>query len=308
MTTEPRLPARIEFRAIDGVLLLDKSSGYSSNASLQKARRLLRARKAGHTGSLDPLASGLLPVCLGDATKFSGFLLNTDKRYTVRIRLGSETDTADSEGTVTGVWPIPPLTESILESVLQGFRGEGEQIPPMYSALKHQGQRLYDLARKGVEVRREPRPITIHELRLESFDEGTLDLDVHCSKGTYIRVLAEDIGRALGCGGHVEILRRTAVGRLDVRDAVTLDDLEQMSETDRTARLLAGDVMLTDLPAIELETALASRIRNGVRVALSTPDLSGWVRIYGPGNEFMGLGEVMPDGTLAPRRLVSQST
>lgn len=308
MTTEPRRSSpRVEFRVIDGVLLLDKSTGFSSNASLQKARRLLRARKAGHTGSLDPLASGLLPVCLGDATKFSGHLLNTDKRYSVRIRLGSETDTADSEGAVTGIWPVPHLTIPQLETTLQAFRGEGVQVPPMYSALKHQGQRLYDLARKGVEVPREARPITIHELRLEALHDGVIDLDVHCSKGTYIRVLAEDIGRALGCGGHVEILRRTAVGHLTVCDALTLDELEQMSEADRCTRLLSADAMLTELPALRLESEAATRIRHGVRVTVSVPGIPGSVRLYGPQNDFMGLGELSENGMLIPRRLVSQS-
>lgn len=295
--------SRPERRAIDGVLLLDKASGFSSNSSLQKVKRLFRARKAGHTGSLDPLASGLLPVCLGEATKLSSFLLNSDKRYEVRIRLGAETDTADVEGTVTLTRPVPDLTEAIIEQVLQDFRGEGEQIPPMYSALKHQGQRLYDLARKGLEVDRPARPITIHSLTLLRFDATSMDLDVHCSKGTYIRTLAEDIGRSLGCGGHVEVLRRTAVGSLKVMDAFTIDQLEVMTQSERDKVLMPMDELVSYLPSVEVNEAMSLMFCQGNPLFVPQAPSQGWVRLYGRSAGFLGLGEVLDDGRIGPRRM-----
>lgn len=295
--------SRPERRAINGVLLLDKASGFSSNSSLQKVKRLFRARKAGHTGSLDPLASGLLPVCLGEATKLSSFLLNSDKRYEVRIRLGAETDTADVEGTVTLTRPVPDLTEAIIEQVLQDFRGEGEQIPPMYSALKHQGQRLYDLARKGLEVDRPARPITIHSLTLLRFDATSMELDVHCSKGTYIRTLAEDIGRRLGCGGHVEVLRRTAVGSLKVMDAFTIDQLEVMTQNERDKVLMPMDELVSYLPSVEVNEAMSLMFCQGNPLFVPQAPSQGWVRLYGRSAGFLGLGEVLDDGRIGPRRM-----
>jgi len=295
---------RPERRAINGVLLLDKASGFSSNSSLQKAKRLFRARKAGHTGSLDPLASGLLPVCLGEATKLSSFLLDTDKRYEVRIRLGAETDTADAEGAVTVTHPVPEMSDVLVEKVLHEFRGEGEQIPPMYSALKHQGQRLYDLARKGLEVERPPRPITIHALKLLRFDATTMELDVHCSKGTYIRTLAEDIGRALGCGGHVEVLRRTDVGSLDVANALTMDQLEAMSPEERDKVLLPLDELVSHLPALEFNEAMSLLLCQGNPLFVPQAPTQGWVRLYGCSAGFLGLGKVLEDGRIGPRRML----
>ena len=295
--------SRPERRAINGVLLLDKASGFSSNSSLQKVKRLFRARKAGHTGSLDPLASGLLPICLGEATKLSSFLLNSDKRYEVRIRLGAETDTADVEGTVTLTRPVPDLTEAIIEQVLQDFRGEGEQIPPMYSALKHQGQRLYDLARKGLEVDRPARPITIHSLTLLRFDATSMELDVHCSKGTYIRTLAEDIGRRLGCGGHVEVLRRTAVGSLKVMDAFTIDQLEVMTQNERDKVLMPMDELVSYLPSVEVNVAMSLMFCQGNPLFVPQAPSQGWVRLYGRSAGFLGLGEVLEDGRIGPRRM-----
>ena len=295
--------SRPERRAINGVLLLDKASGFSSNSSLQKVKRLFRARKAGHTGSLDPLASGLLPVCLGEATKLSSFLLNTDKRYEVRIRLGAETDTADVEGTVTQTRPVPALTEALIEQVLHGFRGEGEQIPPMYSALKHQGQRLYDLARKGLEVDRPARPITIHSLTLLRFDATSMELDVHCSKGTYIRTLAEDIGRSLGCCGHVEVLRRTAVGSLKVMDALTIDQLEVMPQDERDKVLMPMDELVSYLPSVEVNEAMSLMLCQGNPLFVPQAPSQGWVRLYGRSAGFLGLGEVLEDGRIGPRRM-----
>jgi len=295
--------SRPERRAINGVLLLDKASGFSSNSSLQKVKRLFKARKAGHTGSLDPLASGLLPVCLGEATKLSSFLLNTDKRYEVRIRLGAETDTADVEGTVTQTRPVPALTEALIEQVLHGFRGEGEQIPPMYSALKHQGQRLYDLARKGLEVDRPARPITIHSLTLLRFDATSMELDVHCSKGTYIRTLAEDIGRSLGCCGHVEVLRRTAVGSLKVMDALTIDQLEVMPQDERDKVLMPMDELVSYLPSVEVNEAMSLMLCQGNPLFVPQAPSQGWVRLYGRSAGFLGLGEVLEDGRIGPRRM-----
>ena len=294
---------RPERRAINGVLLLDKASGFSSNSSLQKVKRLFRARKAGHTGSLDPLASGLLPVCFGEATKLSSYLLDTDKRYEVRIHLGAETDTADAEGAVTLTRPVPQMNEAVIEKVLLEFRGEGEQVPPMYSALKHQGQRLYDLARKGLEVDRPARAITIHELTLTGFDQAGIELDVHCSKGTYIRTLAEDIGRALGCGGHVEVLRRTGVGSFDVMNALTMDDLEVMSQEERDKVLLPMDELASHLPALEFNEAMGLMLCQGNPLFVPQAPTSGWVRLYGRSAGFLGLGEVLDDGRIAPRRM-----
>ncbi len=296
--------SRPEFRAINGVFLLDKSSGYSSNASLQKARRLFRARKAGHTGSLDPLASGLLPICLGEATKLSSYWLNADKRYQVRIRLGAETDSADSEGTVTVTRPVPALTASGLAAVLDGFRGAGVQVPPMYSALKHQGQRLYNLARQGIEVERQARPIAIYSLRLLGFDATSLVLDVHCSKGTYIRTLAEDIGRVLGCGGHVEMLRRTALGALDVGAACTMDRLAALTEEGRDALLLPIDTLVAHLPAVELNEEMSIQASHGNPLFVPQAPVQGCVRLYGRLAGFLGLGEVLEDGRIGPRRML----
>ncbi len=295
-----------ERRAINGVLLLDKASGYSSNSSLQKVKRLFRARKAGHTGSLDPVASGLLPVCLGEATKLSSYLLNTDKRYEVRVRLGAETDTADIEGVVTLTRPVPNLTEALIEKILDAFRGEGEQIPPMYSALKHQGQRLYDLARKGVEVDRPPRPITIYALNLLGFDATSIQLDVHCSKGTYIRTLAEDIGRALDCGGHVEVLRRTGVGSLNIAEAFTIDQLETMTPEERDRALLPMDELVNHLPVVEFDEAMTVLICQGNPLFVPQAPTWGWVRLYGRNAGFLGLGEVLEDGRIGPRRMFNR--
>jgi tRNA pseudouridine55 synthase len=296
--------SRPELRPLNGVLLLDKPTGMSSNHALQKAKRLLRAKKAGHTGSLDPIASGLLPLCIGEATKLSGFLLNTDKRYRVRVRLGVTTETADSEGAVLETRPVPPLTEALIEAALEEFRGEILQVPPMYSALKHQGQRLYDLARKGIEVEREARSVTIYELRLEAFDAEGLELEVHCSKGTYIRSLADDLGRALGCGGSVESLRRTAVGALEVREAHTLEHLESLADEDRPALLLPMDHIVTDLPSVQINEEMGFFLRRGQAVLVPKAPTQGWVRLYGWRSGFIGIGEVLDDGRIAPRRLV----
>lgn len=291
-------------RELNGVLLLDKPPGISSNGALQRAKWLLRAKKAGHTGSLDPIASGLLPLCVGEATKLSGFLLNTDKRYRVTVRLGVVTETGDTEGAVLETNPVPALTESLVEDALAQFRGDILQVPPMYSALKHQGKRLYDLARQGVEVEREPRQISIYELRVIAMDADSLELDVHCSKGTYIRTLAEDLGQHLGCGAHVETLRRTKVGDLDVNDAHTLERLEALPDEERPSLLLPMDSIVADFPAVHLNDQLSFYVRKGEAVLVPKAPTEGWVRLYRGESTFMGMGEVLDDGRIAPRRLV----
>lgn len=298
---------RREWRDLTGVLLLDKSTGYSSNTALQKARHCFKARKAGHTGSLDPLASGLLPVCFGEATKFSGFLLDSDKRYEVRIRLGIETDTGDSEGREIRRAPVPQLTEMKLHSILAEFKGLILQTPPMYSALKHQGRRLYDLARQGIEVERPARPVTIYEIELLAFDESTLSLDVLCSKGTYIRSLAESIGSHLGCGGHVEMLRRTGAGGFSIQESVTQVDLEAQSESARDQCLKPLSVLVSGLPRLVLEVPEALRLQHGNEIQNPGCSLEGLVGLFDADQRFYGVGMVAQEGRLLPKRMVSIS-
>ena len=294
-------------RDIDGMLLLDKSPGMSSNGAVQRVKRLFQANKIGHTGSLDPIATGLLPLCLGEATKLSGFLLNTDKRYYVRVRLGRTTTTADIEGDTVDEKPVPVFDESILDAILQRFRGETDQVPPMYSALKQGGQRLYDLARKGVEVPREPRKVSIYELCLLEFGANYLDLEVHCSKGTYIRSLAVDIGESLGCGGHVEQLRRLAVGKFDLGQAVPLSRLEALSDEERMSLLLPLSAIADELPLFNLPDELAFFLRRGQAVFVPKLAVGGLLRLFTSEGAFLGIGEVTDDGMIAPRRLVRES-
>lgn len=293
-------------RDIHGLLLLNKSAGISSNGALQRVKRLFEAKKAGHTGSLDPIAEGVLPICFGEATKLSGFLLDSDKRYFTRVRLGQSTTTCDVEGEVIETKPVPNLDGPMLEVVLRGFRGQIEQLPPMYSALKHQGRKLYELARQGVEVERKPRTVTIHELRLLDFGENFIDLDVHCSKGTYIRTLADDLGRKLGCGGHVEQLKRTGVGRFSIEQAVKFEDLELMPEDDRFNFLRSFDAIAEELPVFTLSLALASAIRLGRTIAAPNTPSSGLLRLFTDEGAFIGVGEVNAEGLIAPRRLTQQ--
>lgn len=295
-------------RPINGMLLLDKSPGMTSNGAVQRIKRLLQARKVGHTGSLDPIATGLLPLCLGEATKLTSFLLNTDKRYRVLIRLGKTTSTADIEGEVLAEKPVPTLTEALIESVLDRFRGDISQVPPMHSALKHRGRRLYELARQGIEVERPARQVSIYELRLVEFGPDCLDLDVHCSKGTYIRSLAEDIGAALGCGGHVEQLRRTAVGDFSIDQAVSFEQLETLPDEERLARLLPLDWIIAKLPTLSLAGELAFFLRRGQPVFVPNAPTAGLIRLYTKEGAFLGIGEVMDDGKITPRRLVREAT
>ena len=291
-------------RDLNGILLLDKPVGITSNAALQQIKRLFQANKAGHTGSLDPLASGLLPVCMGEATKVSSFLLNTDKRYVVEIQLGVVTDTGDAEGRILATHSIPPLQETAIERLLAGFVGEVSQIPPMYSALKHRGQRLYDLARKGIEVEREARKVRIYAIDLLGWSESHLELEVHCSKGTYIRTLAEDVGKAVGCGGSVRHLRRTRVGDFDIGSAWTPARLSEMeSDAERLACLLPVDVALGGCPAVTLSEDLVFFIKQGQSVFIPKAPNKGVVRIYSHAGVFLGLAEMLDNGMLAPRRL-----
>ena len=298
---------RVRGRDVNGILLLDKPSGITSNDALQQVKRLYFAKKAGHTGSLDPLASGVLPICMGEATKVSAFLLDADKRYKVRCQLGVQTETADAEGEIIRTRPVEAYSEAQVESVLEQFRGPIEQIPPMYSALKHEGQRLYKLARQGIEVEREARPVDIHELTLEARGDDWLDIAVHCSKGTYIRTLVEDIGEQLGCGAHVSALRRTSVGPYGDEHLVTLEQLQALKEEDKRATddlLLPIETALTQWPDVRLSPDTAFYLRQGQAVLVPRAPTSGWVRLYEGEHTFLGMGEILDDGRVAPRRMM----
>ena len=297
-------------RPVTGILLLDKPLGLSSNDALQRVKRYYRAAKAGHTGSLDPLATGLLPCCLGDSTKFSAFLLDADKRYRVRVKLGETTATGDAEGEVLERAPVDGVTEARLRDVLTGFLGSIEQLPPMYSAVKHQGQRLYQLARQGLEVERQPRQIEIHTLELLSMDLPEIELDVHCSKGTYVRTLAEDIGRELGCGAYVSALRRTGVGPYvePAETFVTGEQIAALAEAEDfkalDALLLPLDTALGHCPALKLSADTAFYLGQGQAVLVPQAPTEGLVRLYDPSSHFLGVGEIRDDGKVQPKRLI----
>jgi tRNA pseudouridine55 synthase len=292
---------------VDGVVFLDKPCGLSSNAALQRARRAFAADRAGHTGTLDPLASGMLPVVLGDAAKFGQALLDADKEYLAGVALGRTTTTGDAEGETVAVRPVPLLDDASLEACLARFRGRIEQIPPMYSALKRDGRPLYAYARRGETVERAARPVTIRELELREHRGETLVLRVRCSKGTYVRTLGEDIGRALGCGAHLSSLRRTAVGPFGIAVCVELDALERSSEGEKAALIHPADTLLAGMPRIELDAGQSARLQQGQAVALEPlPVLNpGTVRAYGPEGRFLGVAECR-GGLLHARRLVRQ--
>ena len=299
---------RIEWRDVDGILLLDKQTGLSSNAALQGVRRLYRARKAGHTGSLDPLASGLLPVCFGQATKASGMLLDAEKTYLVTAELGVRTATGDAEGGVVETRPVPAVGEHALDAVLSDFLGQIEQVPPMYSALRHEGRRLYELARQGVEVPREPRTIHIHELRRTGWDGRLLSFEVRCSKGTYVRTLVEDIATALGTVGHVTALRRTRLGPFRDERMWTLQELEALAtrggESALDEVLHPPDRALRDWPAVTLGVAEQAYVLQGQAVFVAAP-AGARVRLYGPGGVFLGVGQATPEGRrVSPVRIM----
>lgn len=289
------------WKRVDGVLLLDKPTGLSSNDALQKVRRLFSAAKGGHTGTLDPMATGLLPLCFGEATKFSADLLGADKTYEAVLKLGVTTDTCDAEGVITSTATVH-VAESDISKVLPQFTGPIQQVPPMHSALKLNGRPLYELARKGIEVERKARAVHIYQIDMLDFAGDLLTLRVACSKGTYIRVLAADIGAALGCGAHLVALRRTVVGELDLANAVTLAELEAMSEEERGGRLQSVDALLHTLPVLNVEGAEAERFSHGNPVALPA-GLDGKIRVYADGR-LIGIGEPGREGLLWPKRLV----
>jgi tRNA pseudouridine55 synthase len=299
--------ARVPRRHLDGVLLLDKALGTSSNHALQAARRLYRAEKAGHTGTLDPLATGLLPLCFGEATKFSGELLEADKRYLATVQLGITTDTADAEGRVLETRPVE-ASQAEIEAALASFLGEIDQVPPMYSALKRDGKPLYEYARAGIELERAARRVRIHELKLTASDEleagNRFAFEVRCSKGTYVRTLAADIGERLGCGAHLAALRRTGIGPLDVAQAHTLATLEGLTEETRDGLLLSPDSLLAGLGEVRLDSADADRLRHGQAVRWNGEE-GARLRVYDPEFRFIGVCRQLADGWMQPLRLVA---
>jgi len=299
-------------RAVSGVLLLDKSAGITSNKALQEIKHLFGAAKAGHTGSLDPLATGMLPICLGEATKISAFLLDADKRYRVTCRLGITTTTADADGEVVQTRDCSHITMKHIEKLVPEFSGSISQVPPMYSAVKHQGQRLYTLAREGIEVERKPRTVQIHQLLLHILSEGLLDLEVACSKGTYIRTLVEDMGEALGCGAHVVQLRRLSVGPFD-GGMVSIDELRAAADSSEAGGFAALDEYLLPIdsaiahwPDVHLDPDAAFYIKQGQAILVPHAPTEGWVRIYDK-SQFLGVGEIQDDGRVAPRRMIQAS-
>lgn len=293
-------------RRLDGVLLLDKSAGVGSNALLQTVKRLYGAAKAGHAGTLDPLASGLLLVLFGEATKFSQFALDADKEYLARARLGATTSTGDADGEVLERRPCTSNLADI-EAALAGLRGELQQVPPMYSALKHAGRPLYELAREGLDVPRAPRRIRVHELQLLGFAGDELELRIRCSKGTYVRTLAEDIGRALGCGAHLAALRRTRSGGFGVEQAATLEQLQRDAASARDARLLPTERLLAGLPRVDLPAAQAERFARGQALRMEQAP-AGQCSVYGQQGRLLGLGEGGATGELRPRRLINHAS
>ncbi len=298
-------------REVNGILVIDKPQGVTSNGILQQIKRLYGAAKAGHTGALDPLATGVLPLCFGEATKFSQMMLDSDKAYITTARLGVRTETGDAEGAVVEEKPVPALTEAEVEAVLEDFRGDIQQVPSMYSALKHQGKPLYEYAREGIEIERPARPVTIYELKLLAIRENELDLAVTCTKGTYIRSLVEDIGEQLGCGAHVSALRRTLAAGYTLANAHDVKELEAMRERGDSldGLLLPPESALTMFPEHRLAGPALVSILNGQPVRIPGQPFEGFVRIYGD-RSFVGLVEALPDGdstALVPRRLVKNN-
>jgi tRNA pseudouridine55 synthase len=295
--------AKFKGRDINGILLLDKAIGISSNFALQQVKRLFKANKAGHTGSLDNLATGLLPICLGEATKFSSFLLNADKRYSAEITLGIKTSTADAEGEIIATRSTENISYQDIQNALAKFIGEIQQIPPMYSALKHQGQPLYKLARQGITIERKIRDITIYELNLLEFENNILKIDVRCSKGTYIRTLAEDIGEILGCGGHISALRRTAVG--NHTNMLDFKTLETYSLENLDKLLLPMEIAVSNLPLIELSTEIAHYFCLGQIVETEHSNVpTSLVQIFN-NNKFLGIAEILDNNKIKPKRLLN---
>ncbi|HCD27446.1 MAG TPA: tRNA pseudouridine(55) synthase TruB [Gammaproteobacteria bacterium] len=301
-------------RAINGVLVVDKPGGISSNDAVQQVKKIYAAQKVGHTGSLDPLATGVLPLCLGEATKFSRFLLESDKAYTAQIRLGVRTDTGDADGEVVDERDAASITLSQIETELARFRGAIDQVPSMYSAIKHNGQPLYKLARQGIEVAREPRRVQIYKNEVLSLHEQLLELEIECSKGTYVRTIAEDLGEVLGCGAHVTALRRTGAGPYRLDEAVTIAELASLrsAEDEHTAldaKLMPVESTVAQWPEVRLGESSAFYLSQGQAVQVAHAPSRGWVRLLadeaGDVQRFLGVGEVNSDGLIAPRRLVN---
>ena len=298
---------RCKVRNISGIVVLDKANGLSSNAALQEVKRLYEANKAGHAGSLDPLATGVLPVCLGEATKVSQFLLDSDKCYRARIKLGIRTDTGDSEGSIIERNAGISVSRKAIERALTKFKGEIEQVPPMHSAIKMNGVPLYKLARKGIAVEREPRLVTLYQVCLVEFVNSELELEISCSKGTYIRTIADDLGQELGCGAHVIELRRTQAGVFTEKDSISAEELALEKENrglDKIDQfLIPMDRAIQDLPEVNLPSITASHVKNGQAVLVRHLPKNGLVRMY-EDEQFIGIGSIDDDGKVAPRRLI----
>ena len=313
MMTQPKTKS-----IVSGVLLIDKPQGMTSQQVVSKVKYLLKSdvhdsRKAGHTGTLDPMATGLLPICLGEATKFSHYQLDAIKSYQAIIKLGEQTDTGDAEGQIIATIPVPNVTQAMLQSVTEQFLGETMQVPPMYSALKKDGKKLYELAREGIEVERAARPLTIYELSLTPLSAQQLQLTVTCSKGTYVRVLAEDIAKALGTLGHLTALRRTQTGDFEIADAITLADFAALDIAARLDKLLAVDACVHSLPSLVLDDSQSKRIRQGQRLNVKTTMLTQQLiltanqtfRLFDDHQQFLGTGLLEPNGRLQPLKLVN---
>ncbi len=296
-------------RAIDGIVVIDKPGGMSSNDAVQKAKRLFAARKVGHTGSLDPLATGVLPLCFGEATKFSQYLLASDKKYRARIKLGVATDSGDADGKIVSTRPVAGIERSDVEKALESFRGEIMQAPPMFSAVKHKGQPLYKLARQGIEVERKARAVTVYSNELLAFEDDEFEVETHCSKGTYVRAIAEEIGEMLGCGAHVTALRRSRAGPYDESDLVSFDELEKAREQGSLDPYLQPVwTAVREWPEVRLNEDVAYYLRHGQPVIVPHAPTSGWVRLLESSEtscRFLGVGEVLDDGRIAPRRLLT---
>ncbi len=292
---------------INGIFLLDKPLHLTSNHALQRVKRLFAAKKAGHTGSLDPLATGMLPICFGEATKFSQFLLESDKRYQVKARLGIKTTTGDAEGKIISENPVIAVTLEQIKKILESFLGETQQMPPMFSAIKHQGKPLYEFARQGINIERASRKVTIHHLHLLHYHQDELEIDIHCSKGTYVRTIVEDIGEKLNCGAHVTMLRRLHVFPYENSKMMTLDALEEMVKKSLSLQeyLLPVETAVQSFPEIVLSTSAVFYIRQGQSVKVSNLNaVNGFVRMYTQDRNFLGVGEIVEEGRVVPRRLV----
>lgn len=308
-------------RNVNGIMVLDKPQGMSSNEAVQKAKLLFAARKVGHTGSLDPLATGVLPLCFGDATRFSRYLLESDKKYTARVALGASTDSGDADGKVVRERPVGGLTAAEVDRALDAYRGEIQQVPSMFSAVKHQGQPLYKLARQGIEVERKARDVTVYSSEIREFADEELTLDIHCSKGTYVRTIVHELGESLGCGAHVKALRRTMAGPFTEEDLVTFEMLaapegestQGEARESLDARLQPVWSGVRQWPQVTLAGDAAYYLRQGQPVIVPHAPTSGWVRLaeaaspevsQGNGARFLGVGEILDDGRVAPRRLI----